>query len=374
MTLTADNSSNATGISYKTIARANRIELYRSGGNNLNFSRVINIDGDNGEVQCGFVNADYIHTRNNGNGTNYKVGDDVWIGDVNESNTMRISGCQDWNQAWIRFGGGAKIGYGGASALDIHGSTWVDSQLHAGGRIHSNSVITAPAFDGGNGKYNHTYIQGSDFYVRSNNDYGVFYFANTGNLRPEVSKGWSVGSPNYPLHTCHAGVWNTVSDIRSKQNVAYLETQPITVNEEIKTIGEEFYNFFKDRFKPVSYNLKSERVAEDKQNILGFIAQDLIGDVVGEMILDKESIKMYQEQEYQEKLCQMYNDSLGEEEKAKEQVPELSYDLSSYITSIAIALKEGTRKIETLGQENQELKERLDRMEMLLNTLALKTE
>jgi hypothetical protein len=52
----------------------------------------------------GNVWADRIHAVNNGNGTNFRVGDDLWLGDINVANTMRLMGAQDNTQAFIRFG------------------------------------------------------------------------------------------------------------------------------------------------------------------------------------------------------------------------------------------------------------------------------
>ena len=41
------------------------------------------------------LSAPIIHATNDGNGTNFKVGNDMWIGDVNEANTMRFMGADD---------------------------------------------------------------------------------------------------------------------------------------------------------------------------------------------------------------------------------------------------------------------------------------
>lgn len=47
---------------------------------------------------------DKLYATNNGNGTNFKVGDDVWIGDVNTSNHMSVQGVQDSSKAGILLG------------------------------------------------------------------------------------------------------------------------------------------------------------------------------------------------------------------------------------------------------------------------------
>lgn len=49
---------------------------------------------------------DKIYVTNNGNGTNVKVGDDTWIGDVNTSNGLSIKGVQDPTKAILILGSG----------------------------------------------------------------------------------------------------------------------------------------------------------------------------------------------------------------------------------------------------------------------------
>jgi hypothetical protein len=66
----------------------------------------------------GNVTGDTFQSINNGNGTNFKVGDDAWIGDVNRANTIQISGLQDPTQGYIKFGSGSSapsLGYGGSN-------------------------------------------------------------------------------------------------------------------------------------------------------------------------------------------------------------------------------------------------------------------
>jgi hypothetical protein len=47
---------------------------------------------------------DKIYVTNNGNGTNVKIGDDAWIGDVNIANTLSIRGFEDSSKGYISFG------------------------------------------------------------------------------------------------------------------------------------------------------------------------------------------------------------------------------------------------------------------------------
>jgi hypothetical protein len=66
----------------------------------------------------GNVTGNTIYSTNNGNGTNLKIGDDAWIGDVNRANTIQISGAEDGTQGYIKFGSGSaspSLGYGGTN-------------------------------------------------------------------------------------------------------------------------------------------------------------------------------------------------------------------------------------------------------------------
>ena len=55
-------------------------------------------------IAAGTVTSDIVNSTNNGNGTNFKVGDDAWIGDINIANTFGIKGQQDGTQGYVRFG------------------------------------------------------------------------------------------------------------------------------------------------------------------------------------------------------------------------------------------------------------------------------
>jgi hypothetical protein len=66
----------------------------------------------------GNVTGNTFSATNNGNGTNFKVGDDAWIGDINRENTIQISGLQDPTQGYVKFGSGSSspsLGYGGTN-------------------------------------------------------------------------------------------------------------------------------------------------------------------------------------------------------------------------------------------------------------------
>ena len=99
----------------------------------INGTGNINISGD--------ITGDQIISSNNGNGTNFRVGDDVWIGDINIANTIRITGQQDSTQGYIVFGnsnntalgrtGTGRLTYGGNAIILVGDSGTVTSSMIA---------------------------------------------------------------------------------------------------------------------------------------------------------------------------------------------------------------------------------------------------
>lgn len=90
------------------------------------------------------VTFDSVITSNNGNGTNYKVGDDAWIGDINLANTIRIQGAQNSNDAYIVFGSGdaTALGRAGTGALTYGGNT----VYHSGNLTNLNQLTNGPGY------------------------------------------------------------------------------------------------------------------------------------------------------------------------------------------------------------------------------------
>ena len=64
--------------------------------------------GDQGEPGNGSPTDTYdkIYTTSNGSGTNVKIGDDAWIGDVNTANHLSVNGAQDATKGGIILGSG----------------------------------------------------------------------------------------------------------------------------------------------------------------------------------------------------------------------------------------------------------------------------
>jgi len=85
----------------------------------------------------GDVTADQFFSTNNGNGQNYKIGDDVYIGDINVANTFRVQGAQTPANGYITFGNSSntQLGRAGTGPLtwggnfEVSGTTTLNNQL-----------------------------------------------------------------------------------------------------------------------------------------------------------------------------------------------------------------------------------------------------
>lgn len=94
------------------------------------------------------LNTDIVNIANrlavlgNGNGNNIQIGDDCYLGDINEYATVKLHSADNLGRGMLRFGNGAKIGYNGGTALDIYGDTWVV------GCLTSEAYFSADRFKG----------------------------------------------------------------------------------------------------------------------------------------------------------------------------------------------------------------------------------
>ena len=81
------------------------------------------------------ITGDTFVSLNNGAGTNFKVGDDAWIGDINTADTMSIRGQQNAANGYIIFGNAdstATLGRAGSGPLTYIGNANVTANLTAG--------------------------------------------------------------------------------------------------------------------------------------------------------------------------------------------------------------------------------------------------
>jgi hypothetical protein len=90
----------------------------------------------------GIVSADYYTAANNGNGTNYRIGDDAWLGDVNLADTVGLKGQQNSSLGFIKFGTApTSFGYNGTSL--IYSSNVSFGNTSVSGAITATGDITA---------------------------------------------------------------------------------------------------------------------------------------------------------------------------------------------------------------------------------------
>jgi hypothetical protein len=85
--------------------------------------------GVNGEIKdnssfvyisgSGYLEAPIMHATDDGNGTNFLIGNDMWLGDVNEANATRFMGNEDNNYAKIYLGADTTNNYLYAAYGDV---------------------------------------------------------------------------------------------------------------------------------------------------------------------------------------------------------------------------------------------------------------
>jgi len=145
-----------------------------------------------GGTVSGNVTASRYYSSANGDWQNYRLGDDAWIGDTNVANTTRISGVQDSNKGYIRFGSnGNSLGCNGSGNLTYGG------QISVTGYLETES---------------HLYITSDARLRRSDENYGSMKIDN-------YSRGSYyginlAGHANFMAHTSNsvAGVYNDIDN------------------------------------------------------------------------------------------------------------------------------------------------------------------
>ena len=120
------------------------------------------------------LTSDRVFTLNNGNGENFKVGDDAWIGDVNIANALRIKGQQNASIGYVMFGpnDGKLLGRAGTDNLTYDGNiVW-----HAG-NDGTGTGLDADLLDGQHGSY---YGTATDVTAANRVANAAFLHANSG--------------------------------------------------------------------------------------------------------------------------------------------------------------------------------------------------
>ena len=88
--------------------------------------------------------ANSVATTNNGNATNFKVGDDAWLGDINVADTIGIRGQQNAANAYIVFGNAdnTQLGRSGSGPLTYAGAFSATGNV-TGGNLRTAGLISA---------------------------------------------------------------------------------------------------------------------------------------------------------------------------------------------------------------------------------------
>jgi hypothetical protein len=132
--------------------------------------------------------ANSVSATNNGAGTNFKVGDDAWIGDVNNADTISIRGQQNAANGYIVFGNAdstTTLGRAGSGPLTYGGAFSATGNITGNYFIGNGSQLTGIASGSSsninNGTSNVTVVSsGGNVTVGVGGTSNVAVFATTG--------------------------------------------------------------------------------------------------------------------------------------------------------------------------------------------------
>jgi hypothetical protein len=139
-----------TGISLNSISNGtSNVNVVSSGGN-----VTVGVAGTSNVATfttAGLV-ANSVAATNNGAGTNFKVGDDTWLGDINVADTLSIRGQQNAANAYIVFGNAnnAQLGRAGSGPLTYGGAFSATGNITGGNLGTAGLVVATGNITGGN--------------------------------------------------------------------------------------------------------------------------------------------------------------------------------------------------------------------------------
>ena len=93
-----------------------------------------------GGTLTGNLTVPIVYTTSNGSGTNIRLGDDAWLGDINLGNTTRLSGQQDPTKGYLTFGNVSNTALGRDGSGNLK---WGSNDIIHAGNISSQSVAYA---------------------------------------------------------------------------------------------------------------------------------------------------------------------------------------------------------------------------------------
>lgn len=142
------------------------------------------------------VTFDSVITNNNGNGTNLKIGDDAWIGDVNAANTFRVTGAQNGANGYIIFGNANfdALGRSGTGNLTYAGSTvWTAATLTDLSQLTNGpGYITSAALSGYVPTSRTLTINGTSYDLSANRTWTINTVDYTSRLQHQVKAGVAI--------------------------------------------------------------------------------------------------------------------------------------------------------------------------------------
>ena len=148
-----------------------------------------------------------------------------------------------------------------------------------------------------------------------------------------------------------SGSFTQGSDIKLKENIHYLddkETKHFSTDiDEIEVESDtKFRDFFKDTFRTCTFNYKNA-----KENLVGFIAQDIADTEVGSLFVREMKTDIIEKK------------SDNDEDRIVGEESYLTFDLSGYTTVVAKALQE---EIISRDKEIEKLENRISKLEKLI--------
>ena len=247
-----------------------------------------------------------VHASSNGQGDNFAIGDDCWLGDINEYATVKLQAQDGSGKGFLRFGNGGRIGYNGRTALEFYGDSWFDniaaSAVDATILRISNSHGTPNFYNGGydgatwgasNIHLNCWYGFGihaydnkprivfnartgdigatGNIYIQDGHSEGRIsgFEPNRGNGRSRIAQGTDYGSLRIELFNGHEAVGEYVFEQGSfwTKNYAPLGNASFRWGQVYSTSGSisTSDSRLKENIKPISKN--NERILNDDDNI-----------------------------------------------------------------------------------------------------------
>jgi hypothetical protein len=96
--------------------------------------------------------ANSVSATSNGNATNFKVGDDAWLGDINLADTIGIRGQQNFANGYIVFGNadGTQLGRAGSGPLTYGGAFSAVGNVTGGNLLTAGLISSTGNITGGN--------------------------------------------------------------------------------------------------------------------------------------------------------------------------------------------------------------------------------